>query len=159
MIDYPIIEKKEIIQSHFSKGGIKLINSKEKEVMEFGTQMHYYMETLDLKNPDYTNIPKEFIDKIEKFLHSDLMKEMNKANIYQEYEFMFDDDNEEKHGIIDLMMEYSDYIDIIDYKLKNIQDDAYTIQLSGYQDYIHKLTNKPVNIYLYSIMDSIYKKL
>ena len=77
----------------------------------------------------------------------------------QEYEFVEDNYDEEKHGIIDLMMEYGDYIDIIDYKLKNIDDEAYIKQLNGYKNYIEKITNKKVNIYLYSIIDESYKKI
>ena len=63
------------------------------------------------------------------------------------------------HGVIDLMLEYDNYIDIIDYKLKNIDDIGYVKQLTGYKNYIEKKTNKEVNIYLYSIIDKVYKKL
>ena len=49
------------------------------------------------------------------------------------------------------MLEYQDNIKIIDYKLKNINDDAYIKQLNGYKDYIEKLFNKKTSIYLYSI--------
>ena len=49
------------------------------------------------------------------------------------------------------MLEYQDNIKIIDYKLKNINDDAYIKQLTGYKNYIEKLFNKKTSIYLYSI--------
>ena len=42
---------------------------------------------------------------------------------------------------------------IIDYKLKNVEDEAYVSQLDGYKRYIEKLTGKRVNTYLYSILD------
>ena len=42
------------------------------------------------------------------------------------------------HGIIDLMLEYSDNIKIIDSKLKNISDNEYLKQLNGYKTYIEK---------------------
>ena len=51
------------------------------------------------------------------------------------------------------MLEYHNHIDIIDYKLKHTEDDAYLKQLKGYQEYIVNLTNKKTNIYLYSIID------
>ena len=57
------------------------------------------------------------------------------------------------------MIEYEDYIDIIDYKLKNIEDDNYIKQLKGYQKYIMKKTNKKVNLYLYSILTKGIKKI
>ena len=51
------------------------------------------------------------------------------------------------------MIEYDDYIKIIDYKLKNIDDNAYKMQLNIYKKYISNLTNKKVYTYLYSIME------
>ena len=50
------------------------------------------------------------------------------ANIYKEYEFI----NNDSHGVIDLLLEYKDKVIIVDYKLKNIEDDAYLEQLNGY---------------------------
>ena len=64
-----------------------------------------------------------------------------------------------KHGFIDLMLEYSDHIDIIDYKMKNIDDENYLKQLNGYKTYIEGISNKKVNIYLYSILDDKLKEL
>ena len=57
------------------------------------------------------------------------------------------------------MIEYQDHIDIIDYKLKNINDSDYDKQLLGYKNYIEKLSNKKVNIYLYSLFDSVYREI
>ena len=159
ILNIPKIETKKIEESHFSKSSNKIFTKEEKDKMEFGTKIHYYLETLDLNNPDLSDIPDVYKEKIESFLNSDLLKNKDKGKIYQEYEFIEESDNEEKHGVIDLMIEYSDYIDIIDYKLKNILDDAYTIQLNGYRDYIKRITGKETNIYLYSIIDSNYNKL
>ena len=64
-----------------------------------------------------------------------------------------------KNGIIDLMIEYDNYVDIIDYKLKNISDSDYDKQLLGYKNYIEHLTKKRVNIYLYSLFDSVYREI
>ncbi len=153
----PIVSTKE--ESHFSKTNLNIFTKEEKEKMEFGTKMHYYLETLDLNNLDLSDIEYLYKEKIEAFLKSDLISNLKEAKIYQEYEFVDILDNEEKHGIIDLMLEYSDHIDIIDYKLKNINDEAYSKQLNGYKDYIKKIKDKKVNIYLYSIMDSNYQKL
>ena len=159
LIDYPKTNNVTIEESHFSKSSFKIFTKEEKEKMNFGSKIHYYLETLDLKNPDTSDIKSPYKEKIESFLICDLLKNINEAKVYQEYEFIEDNDNVSKHGVIDLMLEYNDHIDIIDYKLKNIDDDAYIIQLSGYRDYINKLTNKETNIYLYSIIDGIYKKL
>jgi len=159
MINYPIIEKKERQESHFSKNNLSLINQKQKEMMEFGTKMHYYMEMMDFKNPNFDDIEEEYREKIKMFMRCPLMNNIKEANIYQEYEFIENEEQEDKHGVIDLMLEYDNNIDIIDYKLKHLDDEAYFKQLSGYRDYIYKMTNKPVNLYLYSLIDGIYKKI
>ena len=57
------------------------------------------------------------------------------------------------------MLEYDDYIKIIDYKLKNISDEAYLNQLNGYKNYIEKVFNKDVSIYLYSIINNTLEKI
>ena len=67
---------------------------------------------------------------------------------------MYIKDDIKYHGIIDLMLEYDDHIDIIDYKLKNIDDKKYAEQLNGYKNFIESKSNKKVNLYLYSIIDS-----
>ena len=159
VIEYPKYEKVERVEGHFSKSSISLVSKEQKETMDFGTKMHYYMETMDFKNPNYDGIEDKYVERIKTFLNSDLMKKCIDARIYQEYEFMYSEKGEEKHGIIDLMNEYDDYIDIIDYKLKNVNDDAYIKQLRGYCDYIKNITGKKVNIYLYSIIDEKYKAI
>ena len=57
------------------------------------------------------------------------------------------------------MLEYNNHIDIIDYKLKNIKDDAYKAQLDGYKNYIENPTKKQVNTYLYSILENKIEKI
>jgi len=117
------------------------------------------MEMMDFKNPNFDDIEEEYREKIKMFMRCPLMNNIKEANIYQEYEFIENEEQEDKHGVIDLMLEYDNNIDIIDYKLKHLDDEAYFKQLSGYRDYIYKMTNKPVNLYLYSLIDGIYKKI
>ncbi len=155
----PKVESDIVEESHFSKSSNKIFTKEEKDKMEFGTKIHYYLETLDLHNPDLSDIDNEYKEKINDFLNCDLLKNIKEAKVYQEYEFIDETDTEEKYGVIDLMLEYDNHIDIIDYKLKNILDEAYAKQLNGYRDYIKKITGKDVNIYLYSIIDSKYNKL
>ena len=57
------------------------------------------------------------------------------------------------------MIVLEDHINIVDYKLKYIDDDAYLEQLKGYKSYIEKQFEKPVKIYLYSILDDELKEL
>lgn len=146
-------------EKHFSKEINKLITKEEYKNMEFGKYIHYILETIDLKNPDYTNIDNFYKEKINNFLNQDILKNITKANIYKEYEFIKEENNETYHGIIDLILEYNDHIDIIDYKLKNIKDDAYKAQLNGYKNYIENTTKKQVNTYLYSILKNKIEKI
>jgi len=149
----------EIIEKErFSKGEL-LITKELKEKLEFGEYLHYIFEIIDLKNPNLDNIDKRYHRYINDFLKCDLLIDIKNANIYKEYEFIYTINNIKKHGIIDLMLEYEDKIDIIDYKLKRIDDNKYLEQLNGYKNYIETKTKREVNIYLYSIIDSNYKKL
>ena len=139
---------------HFSKENNHINTKEEINNMNFGTLIHEVLESIDFKNVDLSNIKDKFIiNKINKFISSDIMKNIKNAKIYKEYEFIYNIDNIKYHGIIDLMNVYEDHIDIIDYKLKNILDTAYLKQLNGYRNYIESISNKKVYIYLYSIMD------
>ena len=142
-IDYELIN-----ESRFSKVINKLITKEDYNNMKEGIKLHYIFETEDFKNSDNPYVLK-FLKHIDN----------NYINIYKEYEFIMEDNNEIKHGFIDLMLEYNDYINIIDYKLKNIVDDNYLKQLNGYKNYIEKISSKKVNIYLYSIIDDKLEKL
>lgn len=141
-------------EKHFSKQTNKLISKEEYKNMEFGARMHYLLETIDFKNPNLENIDNFYEEKINNFLNQDILKNIKEANIYKEYEFISNENNETYHGIIDLMLEYNDHINIIDYKLKHIEDKSYIKQLNGYKNYIEKITNKSVKTYLYSIIDN-----
>ena len=138
----------------------ELIDKKTANNLEFGLEFHENLELIDFKNPDYTLIDNSFIaTKIKKFLSNQLLANIQEATIYKEYEFIYLQKDIEYHGIIDLMLEYEDHIDIIDYKLSNIKDDNYLKQLNGYKSYIKKISKKESNIYLYSIMNETLEEL
>jgi ATP-dependent exoDNAse (exonuclease V) beta subunit len=79
--------------------------------------------------------------------------------MYKEYEFIYNEEHDELHGIIDLLIERKDDYIIVDYKLKDIDDSNYDKQLNGYRKYIEEKTNKKVSCYLYSIIDSKYREI
>ena len=83
------------------------------------------------------------------------MKNKLSNKMYKEYEFI--DDN--SHGIIDLIIDCNTHLEIIDYKLKNIDDLSYDKQLLGYKKYLEKKTNRKVKCYLYSIFDEVYREI
>ena len=134
----------------------KLDLSSSKKNMQFGTQLHFYLETIDFLNPDYTNVDSIAKKVIQKFLNDPLLANIKNGTIYKEYEFFDEETN--TSGIIDLMIVYDNYIDIIDYKTKNIEDDSYIKQLNIYATYIKRVFNKEVNTYLYSLLDNTTKK-
>ncbi|MBR6690648.1 MAG: UvrD-helicase domain-containing protein [Bacilli bacterium] len=142
------IEYKELNESRFSKVTNKLITKDEYNNMKEGTRLHYIFETEDFKTSNNPYILK-FVKQID----------LNYINCFKEYEFIYNEDNEIKHGFIDLMLEYEKSIDIIDYKMKNITDENYLKQLNGYKTYIESISEKEVNIYLYSILDNTLLKL
>ena len=145
-------------KKHYSKQNHSLLTLEEQQNMRFGTKIHEAFENIDFKNPNFEKLGiDDFIqNKIKKFLDSDLLQNRKEAKIYKEFQFM---DEFGTIGIIDCMLVYSDHIDIIDYKLKNVLDDNYQKQLNGYKNYIEKKTSKQTNIYLYSILDEKFVSL
>ena len=144
----------------FSKNIHSLISYKDKQNMEYGIKFHEILEMIDFKNPSLDVIKDVFMkNKVIKFLNNDILKNLDDTIIYKESEFMYEKDNILYHGIIDLMLERNDTIDIIDYKLMHTTDDAYLKQLNGYKEYIKNIKCKKVNIYLYSIIDEKLIKL
>lgn len=155
------IKEEYIEESHYSKDTLHLITKEEQELMDFGTKVHEVLEQLDFSNPDFSNIPLPswLIEKIKMFLQNPLIKENLYNKMYKEYEFTYLENNVSSHGIIDLLIETPDKMIIIDYKLKEINDENYFSQLNGYRKVIKNKTNKQAECYLYSIMDNYLKKV
>lgn len=149
-----LVENETLIDKHYSKENNKLITSDVKKNMKFGKYVHEALEYFDLKKKDYSYIKDEFIkNKIISFSNLPIFDNVNEANIFHEYEFVYTLNNTKYHGVIDLMLEYPSHIDIIDYKLSDVTDINYISQLNGYKEYISSITKKPVNVYLYSIIN------
>ena len=152
------LSKDKITNQSYSKKTNQIFSKEELNNIELGLKFHEYLENFDFKNPK--PIEDKFINsKILDFINQPILKDIKNANIYHEYEFIYEINNIEYHGIIDLMLEYKDHIDIIDYKLKQIEDENYFKQLNGYRDFIKTKTNKNINIYLYSIINNKIKKI
>ena len=142
------IEYEIINQDKYSKNINKLIDIQEFKNLKEGIKFHYLFETEDFKTTKNPYVLK-FLKHIS----------LSYINEYKEYEFIYESSNEVKHGIIDLMLEYLDHIDIIDYKMQNIVDENYIKQLNGYKSYVETISEKKVNIYLYSILKDELKRL
>ena len=135
----------------------KLITKEEKDKMKFGTDIHEAFEYIDFNNPNYDIVNPKFIESI-KYLIDNI--DIDKVtNIFKEYEFVYTKDDVKHHGVIDLLLEYDNKYKIIDYKLKNIDDEAYVEQLKEYKAYISSKTDKEVATYLYSIINKELKEI
>ena len=155
------IDSKLLENKHFSKSLKKVIDKIFKELLDFGTMMHYCFEVYDFNNDnlDDININEEYKDNIRNFLKHDEVKDISKAITYKEHEIRFNKDGSLMHGFIDLLVKYDDHFDIIDYKLSNVDSEEYVKQLTGYKEYIESKYHMPANMYLYSIKKDKFKKL
>ncbi len=145
------IEPKEIENEKFSKTVHKLISKEENINIKEGLHMHKIFENFDFENQNYSSLTDFEASKVKAFINTNILK--NTKEIYREYEFIYEEEGIEYHGIIDLLLIKEKESIIIDYKLKNTQDREYIKQLNGYKKYIENLTNKKTKIYLYSILD------
>ena len=153
------IQNTELHKEKISKETHNLLDKNTKEKMKFGTKMHEILELIDFKNREIDNldIDSYYKDKIKNFIS--LIDVDKIINTYKEYEFLYKKEDSVLHGIVDLILEYDDHIKIIDYKLKNIDDENYLKQLESYKEYIELKTNKRIDIYLFSIIDGTLNKL
>ena len=142
------IEYQKLKTAHFSKEKISLLDKDTIKKMKYGTDTHELFEYTDFSNTN-NKVVKKLLKNID----------LNYQEIYKEYEFIYTKEDTTYHGIIDLLLVYPNHISIIDYKLKNIDDEAYLKQLSGYLEYIKSITNKEVFVYLYSILDEELRKI
>lgn len=138
-----VLDVNMLDKAHASKKINKLLSVDDKKLLDAGNKLHEYFEYSDLLTSD--NDLKKYFD-------------FDNATIYQELEFIYEDDKE-YHGIIDLMLEYSDKIIIVDYKLKNVNEDDYIKQLHVYLNYVKSISNKKTYLYLYSIIDKTIKEV
>ena len=154
------IENKALESTHFSKELSNIIDKDLRYILDTGTYIHNIFEIYDFKSDiNDLNLDNNIKNKITNFLNHNEFKDIKNAKIYKEHEFKFIKNNKTYHGIIDLLVEYNDHFDIIDYKYSNIDSEEYTKQLKGYKNYIENTYNKPCNCYLYSILNDTVKKI
>ena len=111
------IEYKKLKTAHFSKEKISLLDKDTIKKMKYGTDIHELFEYTDFSNTN-NKVVKKLLKNID----------LNYQEIYKEYEFIYTKEDTTYHGIIDLLLVYPNHISIIDYKLKNIDDEAYLKQ-------------------------------
>ena len=152
---------KEVFKQQISKELSHLPSKEEKKGLELGTKFHLALEAIDFKNIDLDSMPMDSFIKetLKEVLKNEIFKNISNAKDYHEHEFYFNDGNNTYHGSIDLMLEYKDHIDIIDYKLSNIDSIEYRRQLSIYKKYAEKSSGKKVDCYLLSLLKKKIEKI
>ena len=89
---------------------------------------------------------KKYINNV---LNSGLFDNINETKLLHEFEFY--DEKNQVNGVIDALLIKDDEIDIIDFKLKKIDDENYDKQLRVYYDYISQISKgKLIKMFLVS---------
>ncbi len=160
LYDNTLIKSTEVVKDRISMSINNVINETTRKNIDLGLKLHEAMEFVDFKTQDLSNIKDVFVlNKIKGVLNLDLFKNIKEAKTLKEHEFMFSTQLKDYHGIIDLVAIYPDHIDIIDYKLSNLEHDEYTRQLRIYHDYVKIHYDKKINCYLLSILNLEVKKV
>lgn len=132
--------------------------SVDKEALELGNRLHFLLEQCDFETKDVSWI----IDPsdraiIQKVLELPLFENVKNENVYKEYAYVDEDAN----GLfsVDLFIDRGTYIDLIDYKARDINDKAYVNQLGIYAAYLAKTFQKEIRGYLISVLNAEIKKV
>ncbi|MGL4949534.1 MAG: UvrD-helicase domain-containing protein [Anaeroplasmataceae bacterium] len=154
-------EYKEEYNKNISKQVTTLLTSKEKTYLNTGIKYHEVLENINFKDIKYSLsiLSDEYKDTMSKILNLDIFKDIEKAKVYKEHEFVYKNKDDNYHGIIDLLVEHEDKFLIIDYKLSNIDNDNYKKQLATYKEYVKSKSNKNVETYLLSILKCEVRKV
>ena len=146
-----------LAKKNISKELKELTDSSLNSALELGIKFHACLEALDFKNIDVEGLPVDDFMKntLAQLLKHPVFANIKNAKTFHEHEFYYN----EYHGIIDLFCVYDDHIDIIDYKLSNVDSEEYIRQLNIYKEYISSKSDLKVNCYLLSILRKEIKQV
>ena len=158
-----LVKGEKISSSRASKSNHELLSKNELKNMQLGTRVHEILEYIDYNNPnEILKNEEDWIKKsINKFLSTFIFDNKENNEYYREYAFVYEDEHSKTtyNGIIDLLVETPDKIYIVDYKLNNVEDEAYIKQLSIYEKFVSTKSNKPISTYLYAIINGSFKEI
>lgn len=149
------IVPEEIISRKASKNKDENVNE---DLLRFGTEIHYLLEIFDFDSKDFSYIKDEKMKKYVRNVTSTKIFE-NVKNNQVLHEYQFKDDLNNVSGIIDCLVVKDDEIDIVDFKLKKLDDEKYVLQLHSYSDYIKQITSKKIKMYLVSAITGEVKEI
>ena len=135
---------KEVVHTRASK---EVDTDVEESVLDFGTELHAYLEdmNLDTRSVDYVK-NRQMKKYVYNVMNSPLFIGIKNDQVRHEYRFY--DEDSGVQGYIDCLILKDDEIDIIDFKLKKVDEIEYDRQLRIYKSYISKICKKPVKMYL-----------
>ena len=150
--------------SKFSASVDTILTIEQFNAIQKGNQLHETFELLRFNEPLKPQLEAMNLDQKTKilltaFVESPLIQKLNVIESYPEFPFMINEEDNEYTGFIDLLLECDDRWVIIDYKLKNIDKAEYIDQIKGYETILKSLSDKPVEGYLYSIIEQRFKQI
>ncbi|MDT8336997.1 MAG: hypothetical protein RQ856_04120, partial [Candidatus Izemoplasmatales bacterium] len=145
----------------YSKAMIDFLDDDVIKMIDKGNEYHQLLEIVDFYDIEKSikDFPNNLKQAIRHLLNQPLFTELKNPKFYQEYEFYQEKNNRVLRGIIDLLIITDDEVITLDYKLKNIDDEAYIKQLKGYYDFLKEKINKPIKLFLYSLLDNELKEV
>lgn len=114
----------------------------EKEILSYANSYGYTLKDHDIK---------QILALNEDSLYSSWMKE---KHVFEQ-SYIIEEKNQVVHGFMDLVIYKEDEVIIVDFKTDAVDNEQklinlYTIQLQAYKKAMKKLTNLPINTYIYS---------
>ena len=114
----------------------------EKDIIAYANSYGYTLKNHDIK---------QILALNEDSLYSSWMKE---KHVFEQ-SYIIEEKNQVVHGFMDLVIYKEDEVIIVDFKTDAVDNeqkliDLYTIQLQTYKKAMKKLTNLPINTYIYS---------
>lgn len=114
----------------------------EKEILSYANSYGYTLKDYDIK---------QILALNEDSLYSSWMKE---KHVFEQ-SYIIEEKNQVVHGFMDLVIYKEDEVIIVDFKTDAVDNekkliDLYAIQLQTYKKAMKKLTNVPINMYIYA---------
>lgn len=149
-----ILESTLIKKEKASKEIVKV----DEDLLLFGTRVHATLEGLDFTNRDLNKYQDPKLKRIvNNVLSSPLLKGVSNEMVKPEFKYY--DEINNVTGIVDCLVEKETELLIIDYKLKNIDDEEYEKQLRTYYKYFSTITKKPIKMYLLAALTGEIKEV
>lgn len=151
ILDNPIIYNFINIINNKAHPSIELESDVSESLLKKGTRYHAYMQYVDLVSKDTSFISNEKERRdIDKVLTNEIFTNIKDAKVFREYSY-YDEDIDE-NGVIDLLIVYENKCLVVDYKLKNADEEKYKTQLDAYKRYVEKVFELPVEAMLLPLM-------